>query len=106
MPTYEYECTSCKHTFDAFQSMTDDPLEKCPKCGKKLRRLIGGGMGIFFKGSGFYSTDNRSGGNGSKSDNTSSAPSADKPAASGDSSGSKDSSSTSTKKKETVKANK
>ena len=68
MPTYDYECTSCKHAFEAFQSMTDEPLDSCPKCGKRVRRLIGGGMGIIFKGSGFYSTDNRSGGNGSKHD--------------------------------------
>ncbi len=109
MPTYEYECSSCKHTFEFFQSMLDAPLEKCPKCGKKVRRLIGGGMGIFFKGSGFYSTDNKNGGNGSKSGSDSAQPSADKPApaasGSGTSSESKDTS-TSTKKKETVKADK
>ncbi|MFW5744988.1 MAG: FmdB family zinc ribbon protein [Spirochaetota bacterium] len=62
MPTYDYECSSCGHTFDAFQSMSDDPLKTCPECGKNaLKRLIGGGMGIIFKGSGFYSTDSRSG---------------------------------------------
>jgi len=70
MPTYEYECRSCHHTFEAFQSIKDEPLKKCPKCGKSLRRLFGGGMGIIFKGSGFYSTDNKrssavTGGNGS-----------------------------------------
>ena len=66
MPTYEYECTKCGNGFDAVQSMTDDRLVKCPSCGKNgLRRLIGGGLGIIFKGSGFYVTDNRSGGNGS-----------------------------------------
>lgn len=65
MPTYEYECTKCGHTFDAFQSMSDAPLVKCPECGKNgLRRLIGGGLGVIFKGSGFYVTDNRNGGNG------------------------------------------
>ena len=57
MPTYEYECKSCSHSFEAFQSIKDDPLEKCPQCGKKLRRLINGGSGIIFKGSGFYVTD-------------------------------------------------
>jgi putative FmdB family regulatory protein len=57
MPTYEYECKSCHHTFEAFQSIKDEPLKKCPKCGKGLRRLFGGGMGIIFKGSGFYTTD-------------------------------------------------
>ena len=58
MPTYEYECDACGHTMEAFQSMTDKPLRKCPKCGKlKLQRLIGAGAGIIFKGSGFYETD-------------------------------------------------
>jgi len=57
MPTYEYECTQCKHTFEEFQKITDKPLTKCPKCGGKLRRLISGGIGLIFKGSGFYVTD-------------------------------------------------
>jgi len=71
MPTYEYECRSCHHTFEAFQSIKEESLKKCPKCGKSsLRRLFGGGLGIIFKGSGFYSTDNKrssalTGGNGS-----------------------------------------
>ena len=66
MPTYDYECTKCGYTFEAFQNMSDEPLTKCPECGKKVRRLIGGGIGIIFKGSGFYVTDNKSGGkNGS-----------------------------------------
>jgi putative FmdB family regulatory protein len=70
MPTYEYECTKCGHTFEAFQSMKDDPLSKCPECKKgALRRIINGGMGVIFKGSGFYTTDNKkssaiTGGNG------------------------------------------
>lgn len=57
MPTYEYECTECKHIFEEFQKITDKPLKKCPKCGGKLRRLITGGVGLIFKGSGFYVTD-------------------------------------------------
>ena len=57
MPTYEYECKMCGHTFDVFQNMRDTPLKTCPKCGKELRRLINGGSGIIFKGSGFYVTD-------------------------------------------------
>lgn len=57
MPTYEYECLECKHRFDAFQSMTADPLEKCIKCKGKVRRLISAGAGIIFKGSGFYVND-------------------------------------------------
>jgi putative FmdB family regulatory protein len=57
MPTYEYECKTCGHTFDAFQSMSDAVLKICPKCGKELRRIINGGSGVIFKGSGFYVTD-------------------------------------------------
>ena len=57
MPTYGYECKSCGHSFDAFQSIKDEPLKTCPKCGKELRRLINGGTGVIFKGSGFYATD-------------------------------------------------
>jgi putative FmdB family regulatory protein len=61
MPTYEYQCDACNHNFDEFQSITESPLKKCPKCGKlKLRRLFGTGAGILFKGSGFYQTDYRS----------------------------------------------
>lgn len=58
MPTYEYACEGCDHSFDLYQSMTDRKLRKCPECGKfKLVRLIGTGSGIIFKGSGFYETD-------------------------------------------------
>ena len=58
MPTYEYACTKCGHEMEAFQSMKDAPLKKCPACGKAaLKRLVGGGAGLIFKGSGFYITD-------------------------------------------------
>ncbi|MEM1448562.1 MAG: zinc ribbon domain-containing protein [Planctomycetota bacterium] len=61
MPTYDYRCKACGHTFDEFQMMSDPVLRKCPKCGKlKLERLIGGGAGFVFKGSGYYVTDYRS----------------------------------------------
>ena len=61
MPTYEYKCDACGHTFDDFQSFSDEPLKKCPECKKnKLRRLLGTGAAIIFKGSGFYETDYRS----------------------------------------------
>jgi putative FmdB family regulatory protein len=61
MPTYEYKCTNCEHLFEKFQSITAPVLKKCPKCGKNtLKRLIGTGAGIIFKGSGFYQTDYRS----------------------------------------------
>jgi putative FmdB family regulatory protein len=57
MPTYEYECKSCSHNFEVFQSMSDLPLKDCPECGNEVRRLILGGTGVIFKGSGFYVTD-------------------------------------------------
>jgi putative FmdB family regulatory protein len=61
MPTYEYECPKCGHRFERFQSITDKPVKTCPKCkGRKVKRLIGTGGAILFKGSGFYATDYRS----------------------------------------------
>lgn len=111
MPTYEYECAKCKKTFEIFQSMKDDPLKVCTaevcrmkKWGKgKVKRLLGTGAGLIFKGSGFYITDYRSegykqaakkespgGSSESKSDSGSkgataekSAPKKDKPASGG-----------------------
>src|SRR5208283_5307841 len=73
MPTYQYECTKCGHTFEAFQSIMDKPLSRCPVCKSAVRRVINGGLGVIFKGSGFYSTDNKrgsalSGGNGHSKD--------------------------------------
>lgn len=64
MPTYEYECKTCSHKFEVFQRISEEPVKSCPECGKEVRRLIGGGLGIIFKGSGFYVTDNRSGSGG------------------------------------------
>lgn len=61
MPTYEYTCDNCRHRLERFQSIKAKPLRVCPKCGKsRLRRLIGAGAGVIFKGSGFYHTDYRS----------------------------------------------
>jgi putative FmdB family regulatory protein len=57
MPTYEYECTSCKYRFEVLQSITSKPKTKCPKCGKKLKKLISSAGAFIFKGSGFYATD-------------------------------------------------
>lgn len=56
MPTYEYECQSCNHKFEKFQSMSDDPIKICEKCGKEVKKLFGT-AGIIFKGSGFYVND-------------------------------------------------
>ncbi len=58
MPTYEYRCTTCGHNFEESQSINAESLVKCPRCGQStLKRLLGGGGGMIFKGSGFYITD-------------------------------------------------
>ena len=57
MPTYEYECRKCGHLFERFQPITAAPVKTCPKCKGKVARLLSGGAGIIFKGSGFYQTD-------------------------------------------------
>ena len=59
MPTYDYACVHCGNKFELSQNMTAQPLKKCPKCNKKVKRLIGSGSGIIFKGHGFYATDYR-----------------------------------------------
>jgi putative FmdB family regulatory protein len=73
MPTYEYRCKNCDYQFEKMQGITAKALRKCPKCGKSsLKRLIGTGAGIIFKGSGFYETDYRSEGykNAAKSESS------------------------------------
>lgn len=77
MPTYEYECLECGHRFDAFQNMSDNPLTECEHCKGPVKRLISGGSGIIFKGSGFYVTDNK--GKSLTSGNTGSHDKTDKP---------------------------
>ena len=57
MPTYEYKCEDCGYKFEKFQSMKDKPIAKCPKCDGTVQRLISGGAGVIFKGSGFHTTD-------------------------------------------------
>ncbi|HMN48208.1 MAG TPA: zinc ribbon domain-containing protein [Ignavibacteriaceae bacterium] len=57
MPTYDYKCLSCSYKFEVFQSMNSKLIEECPKCGGKVKRLIGAGSGPIFKGKGFYQTD-------------------------------------------------
>ena len=59
MPTYDYRCNECAHEFEAFQRISEDPLDTCPKCNGNIKRLIGAGAAILFKGSGFYTTDYR-----------------------------------------------
>ncbi|MFH5805914.1 FmdB family zinc ribbon protein [Alienimonas sp. DA493] len=80
MPTYDYKCRGCDHRWDEFQSITAEPTQKCPECGKKkAERVIGAGAGILFKGSGFYQTDYRSEGykKAADADKKSSAPHAE-----------------------------
>ena len=61
MPTYDYKCEACGHAFEKFQSMSSAPIKKCPACGEnRVKRLIGTGAAIIFKGGGFYQTDYRS----------------------------------------------
>jgi len=84
MPTYDYQCDACDHTFELFQSISEPVKKKCPECGRmKLRRLFGTGAALLFKGSGFYQTDYRS-------DSYKKAAEADKSTSSGKDSGSKD----------------
>lgn len=59
MPTYEYVCPSCKHAFEKFQRMSEDPVAACPQCNAAAERRMSGGAGLIFKGSGFYITDYR-----------------------------------------------
>lgn len=71
MPTYDYKCENCGHQFETFQSIKADPLKKCPECGEEsLKRLIGAGAGLIFKGSGFYLTDYKNSGKGTEKSST------------------------------------
>ena len=82
MPTYDYDCEACGAKLEIFQSMSESPKRKCPECGKlKLKRRIGSGAGILFKGSGFYETDYRSSSykQAAEADKKSSSPSEAKP---------------------------
>lgn len=60
MPTYQYRCPYCEHKFEVFQSIVEEPVSECPRCGRKPHRIITGGAGFLLKGSGFYATDHRS----------------------------------------------
>ena len=79
MPTYDYLCDACGHAFEHFQSMSSKVLRKCPECTeRKLRRLIGSGAGVIFKGSGFYQTDYKRSGAPPKPESSTSTASGDK----------------------------
>ncbi|MFN6549865.1 FmdB family zinc ribbon protein [Mycolicibacterium septicum] len=101
MPTYSYACTECGNRFDAVQAFSDDALTTCPKCSGKLRKLFGS-VGVVFKGSGFYRTDNResgksssNGSSGKSSESSSSSSSSDSSSSASSSSGSSSTSSSS-----------
>ncbi|MEU5849793.1 FmdB family zinc ribbon protein [Saccharopolyspora shandongensis] len=97
MPTYQYACTECDHRFEAVQSFSEDSLTECPKCTGRLRKLFNA-VGIVFKGSGFYRTDNRSSNSSSSttSSNSSSSSSSSSSKSSESSSSSSSSSSSTT----------
>ncbi len=100
MPTYDYYCETCGHEMEAFHSMSAEPLKDCPACGRPdLKRRIGTGAGLLFKGSGFYQTDYRSDSykKGAKADDSTGKNSETKKKGSSDSSTSSTSGSTSTK---------
>jgi putative FmdB family regulatory protein len=86
MPTYDYQCPDCGHEFEEFHSISAKPIKKCPKCGKrKVKRLIGSGGGVIFKGTGFYQTDYKGSSKPAskpESTDTKPAPAPEKPAAS------------------------
>lgn len=100
MPTYSYACTECDNRFDAVQAFSDDALTECPKCHGRLRKLFGS-VGVVFKGSGFYRTDNRD----SKSSSTAAAPAkSESSSSSSDSSSSSSSSNSSSSTKSAAPA--
>ena len=99
MPTYSYACTQCDNRFDAVQAFTDNALTTCEKCSGKLRKLFGS-VGVVFKGSGFYRTDNRESAKSSSSSNGSSSSSSES-----SSSSSSDSSASSSKSSSDSKPN-
>lgn len=69
MPTYDYKCLNCNSSFEVFQKMNDEPIKNCPKCGGKVKKLIGTGLSPIFKGSGFYQTDYKSNKSETKKEN-------------------------------------
>ena len=73
MPTYEYECKNCEKIFEVFQSIKAEKIKTCPECGSEVKRLLGTGSGLVFKGTGWYVTDfkNKGGGKSDPSKTTS-----------------------------------
>ena len=65
MPHYDYQCNQCGLVFEEFHNITAEPVKECPECRGEVKRLIGGGAGVIFKGSGFYKTDYRKAGDSS-----------------------------------------
>ena len=88
MPTYEYKCPKCGTEFDLFQKMSSKPVAKCPKCGAQAKRLMSGGAGLVFKGSGFYLTDYGRAGQKPRSESESSSGESKSESSSGESKGS------------------
>lgn len=78
MPTYDYKCKKCGTVFEVFQKMSDEPVANCPDCGGEAKRMISGGAGIHFKGSGFYVTDYKKSSNASSGTSHKPAPKAEK----------------------------
>lgn len=103
MPTYQYACTECDHRFEQVQSFSEDSLTECPKCTGRLRKLFNA-VGIVFKGSGFYRTDNRSSNSSSSTSSTSSSSSDSSSSSSSSSSGASTSSSSSSSSSSTKTA--
>lgn len=115
MPTYDYECATCEKVFEIFQQMSDEPIKKCPDCDNLIKRLVSGGLGVIFKGSGFYVNDSKKSSNSSSSkdgkrsnssngSNSVASPSSSNESSSGGSSTSSDKSSTQAKKTDTKSA--
>ena len=71
MPTYEYRCSRCEEVFEIFHKISDPPIKQCPVCNGSLVKLISGGVGVIFKGSGFYTTDYKKSSASSTSSNSS-----------------------------------
>ncbi len=93
MPTYQYRCTSCNTELEVVQKFTDDPLTECPECDGSLRKVYNP-VGVVFKGSGFYATDNRSKGRANAAKPASGSSDGSKPASKSESKGKKSASST------------